>query len=91
MELRTSYRDQVIQRSKSRPTALKHANTALTPLLVAPIISSMKLLAWMIFLLGQNLSRLAIAVRSPLKPSDGNPLSKWRTWSTIRSSHWGER
>ncbi|WP_160115261.1 hypothetical protein [Bryocella elongata] len=51
----------------------------------------MKLLAWMIFLLGQNLSRLAIAVRSPLKPSDGNPLSKWRTWSTIRSSHWGER
>lgn len=48
-------------------------------------------IGWMAFLLGQNLSRLAIAVRAPAGPRDDNPLSQWRTGSRIHSSHWGER
>jgi hypothetical protein len=48
-------------------------------------------IGWMVFLFGQTLWRLTIAVRPPTKPRDPNPLTQWRTWSRINSSHWGER
>jgi E3 ubiquitin-protein ligase DOA10 len=84
-------RIEALRRILRSPWSVALSVVVLVVFLVCCFVVHQRGIGWMVFLLGQTLSRLAIAVRVPAGPRDDNPLTKWRTWSSIRSDHWGQR
>jgi len=82
-----------LRRILQSPWSVAASAAVVVVFIVCSFVVHQRGIAWMVFLLGQNLSRLAIAVREPQEPGSDrhNHLGGWRKWSPLRSTHWGER